>query len=329
MLGLMVQIARSHDLDTDTLMKEHGINPALVKDPNARFRMDNVNAFYAHVAKLINNPNFGLDAAQYWHPSQLGALGYAWLSSDTLRAAFKRYVRFAKAITDAIRPELIDQGEQVSLKLNFMRQDLLEKFRIDGAMAVLMVMVRANAGADFNPRSISFTFDEPEDTGAYYALFQCPLNFNASANLFTISATDADMQRMGANAQLSQLHDKFMLEYIARLDEDNLIERVKLAIIDELASGNISDAIVAERLHLTERTLQRRLHEQGTTFKKLLTEVRIELADNYIRDSKLSLNEISFLLGFSELSSFSRAFKHWTGSSPRHYRQRSQKNSLR
>ncbi len=82
---------------------------------------------------------------------------------------------------------------------------------------------------------------------------------------------------------------------------------------------------MAERLFLTERTLQRRLQEAGTTFKKLLTEVRIDLADNYIRDSNLSLNEISFLLGFSELSSFSRAFKHWKGSSPRNYRQMNQK----
>ena len=329
MLDLMVQVARSYDLDTESLMKEHGINPQLVSDPNARFRMEQVNAFYAHVAELIDNPNFGLKAAQFWHPSQMGALGYAWLTSDTLRAAFKRYARFVKVVSDAVQLEVTEDNDEVSLQFKFVQEELSQKFRIDGALATLMVMVRANAGADFHPKTVSFIFDEPEDTGPYYALFQSPLVFNAPANRFTITSEEADAPRSCSNVQLSKLHDQFMQEYIAKLHEDNIIERVKLAITEELPSGNISDAIVAERLFLTERTLQRLLQEAGTTFKKLLTEVRIDLADNYIRDSNLSLNEISFLLGFSELSSFSRAFKHWKGSSPRNYRQMNQKLEFR
>ena len=321
MLDLMIQLARSYDLDTEPLMKEYGINPSLVNDSNARFRMEHVNAFYTRVAELIDDPNFGLRAAHFWHPSQMGALGYAWLTSDTLRAAFKRYARFVKVVSDAVRLEVKEEGDDVSLQFTFVEEEASRKFRIDGALATLMVMVRANAGEHFHPKTVSFVFDEPEDTGPYYALFQSPLVFNAPENRFTISVAEADAPRSCSNAQLSKLHDQFMLEYIAKLDEQYIVERVKLAIMEELPSGNISSAIVAERLFLTERTLQRRLQENGTAFKKLLTEVRIDLADNYIRDSKLSLNEISFLLGFSELSSFSRAFKHWTGSSPRNYRQ--------
>ncbi|WP_456417245.1 AraC family transcriptional regulator [Thiolapillus sp.] len=321
MLDLTFQTARSYGVDTDLLMKEYGIDAKLVTDPNARFRMEQIDALYDRIAELIDDPNFGLKAVQFWHPSQMGALGYAWLTSDTLRAAFKRYARFSKVVSDAVRLEIKETDDELSLDFHYLQKQSSQKFRIDGALATLMAMTRANAGSDFHPKAVSFTFEEPEDTGPYYALFQSPVSFNSPTNRFTITLEEADAPRSCSNIHLAQLHDQFMLEYVAQLDKENIIERVKVAITEELASGNISDALIAKKLFLTERTLQRRLQENGTTFKKLLTEVRIDLADNYIRDSKLSLNEISFLLGFSELSSFSRAFKNWTGSSPRNYRQ--------
>lgn len=324
LLDLTIQTAQACDIDTEALMREFDIEPRLIADPNARFGMDKINAFYDRLAALIKDPNFGLKAAQFWHPSHMGALGYAWLTSETLLAAFRRYVRFVKTISDAVRLEIHDQGETVVLEFVYLRQDASQKFRIDGALATLMSMIRANAGTDFHPTAVSFVFDEPEDTAAYYTLFQCPIVFNAPTNSLAITAEEAEAPRASSNPKLAQLNDQFMLEYVAKLDKDNIHERVKVAIIEELASGRISDTVVAKKLFLTERTLQRRLRESGTTFKKLLTQVRIDLADNYVRDSKLSLNEISFLLGFSELSSFSRAFKHWKGRSPREYRQENQ-----
>ena len=117
------------------------------------------------------------------------------------------------------------------------------------------------------------------------------------------------------------MHDQLLIEYIAKLDNDNIIERTKVSIIDKMPSGNISDAIVARSLQMSERTLQRRLREFGTTFKSILNEVRRDLTNSYIRDSKLSLTEISFMLGFAEISTFSRAYKRWTGQSPSAYRQ--------
>jgi len=326
MLNLMVQIAHSHGLDTHALMEECNIDPKLLTDPNARFRMEQVNAFYQRVAGMIDDPNFGLQAARFWHPSQMGALGYAWLTSETLLAAFRRYSRFIKIVSDVVQLEIIEDDDQLSLDTRFLQEEASQKYRIDGAMATLMAMIQSNAGPDFHPKSVSFIFGPPQDTAPYYALFQCPVIFNAPTNRFTITQEDAHAPRSCSNTQLALLHDQFMLEYVAKLDKENIVERVKVAVTQELASGNISDALIAKKLFLTERTLQRRLQENGTTFKKLLTEVRIALADNYIRDSKLSLNEISFLLGFSELSSFSRAFKNWTGSSPRDYRQETRCN---
>ena len=111
-----------------------------------------------------------------------------------------------------------------------------------------------------------------------------------------------------------------MINYLARLDKDDIIQRVKVAIIDQLPSGNVTEDTVAEAIFISKRSLQRKLNEKGTTFKTILTDVRQDLALKYIHDRKLTLTEISFMLGFSEMSSFSRAFKRWTGESPKEFR---------
>ncbi|MEJ2177032.1 MAG: helix-turn-helix transcriptional regulator, partial [Gammaproteobacteria bacterium] len=124
-----------------------------------------------------------------------------------------------------------------------------------------------------------------------------------------------------ANPLMSQLNDNEMIKYLAKLNADDIIQRTKAEIIKHLPDGRASDNIIADSLHMSSRTLQRKLNENGTTFKKLLTDVRKELAMKYIQNRQITLTELSLQLGFSEVSAFSRAFKQWTGNAPRYYRQ--------
>jgi len=101
----------------------------------------------------------------------------------------------------------------------------------------------------------------------------------------------------------------------------NILNRAKAAIIDNLGSGDVNETSVAESLHMTPRNMHRKLQKEDSSFKILLTEIRRELAQQYIQDRSKTLTEISFLLGFSEVSSFSRAYKGWTGQPPSEARQ--------
>jgi AraC-like DNA-binding protein len=167
---------------------------------------------------------------------------------------------------------------------------------------------------------VTFKHSEPASTGAHYAYFRCPIDFGAADNRIVLSNKVVDKRLPGSNPMMAQLNDQVMIKYMARLDENDIVSRVKATIIDLLADGRLSDAKVAESLYMSNRTLQRKLQEQGTSFKKILTEVRHELALKYIQDHQMTLTELSFQLGFSEVSSFSRAFKNWTGQAPRDYR---------
>lgn len=319
-LELSIQLARSYDVDPTPILIKVGIDPAITSDYNARIPSDKVHSFYQKLAEVIPEPNFGLDAGQFWHPTQMGALGYAWMTSSTLRSAFGRLVRFSRSVLGSVDVTTKESDSGLSLVFDFSNESYAPPFRLDGHRSVILTMIQCNSGHDFHPQSVSFSHTKPENTSGFYALFQCPVIFDADIDSLTISLEDADKPRACSNKQLSQLHDQLLVEYVAKLDKNNIVERVKLAIINEMGTGNFSDSTIAASLFMSQRTLQRRLEENNTSFKQLVNEVRQDLADTYLNDSSLTLTEISFMLGFSEMSAFSRAFKRWSGKSPTDYR---------
>jgi AraC-like DNA-binding protein len=134
------------------------------------------------------------------------------------------------------------------------------------------------------------------------------------------SLIDIDKPLIGANPQFPRLNDQMMIEYLAKLDKDNIIDRVRAVIIDILPSGRVDDERVAEHLSMSVRNLQRRLKARETTFRQLLEGIRKDLALTYVLDADIELVEVAFFLGFSDQSAFSRAFKRWTGRTPSDFR---------
>jgi len=132
--------------------------------------------------------------------------------------------------------------------------------------------------------------------------------------IFPVSVIDKELS--GGDKQLAKLNDQVLINYLNCLTKNDLITQVKAIIVRELPSGNVSNDWVAEELYMAGRSLQRKLKELGTTYKKIYEECRRELAEKYIAQGTMSLTEISFILGFSEISSFSRSYKRWTGHSP-------------
>jgi len=321
-VALTLKIIESSGVDPDPLMRKYCIDPQKIADPNARFPYKRIDAFWSDAAALINDPCIGLNAAVYWHPSHMGALGFAWLSSSSLRTGLQRLSKYMRILTEGSTLELEESDDTLSAVLRYKPASLQHPTDADATMALLVAMCRVNYGDEFNPASITLTHPAPDCSGKFYELFRCPVNFDAPDNRFTLTMESADKHLQGSNPLLSTLHDQYMIDYLAQLDNSDIQHRVRAAIIQQLPDGNINDKKVAEALYMNVRTLQRRLQKEHTTFKSQLNSVRQDLADHYIRDSSKGLAEISYLLGFSEMSSFSRAFKRWTGETPSRYRER-------
>ncbi len=324
-VSITLKIIESYDIDPVPLLENLGLNPKLLEDPNARFDYIKIDQLWFDAVALADDPNFGLRAAKYWHPSSLGALGYAWLTSTSLRTALNRFARYMSILTEGacLDVDTIDIGsadEALSVHLYYNAISKQQATRTDSFMAMLLAMCQANCGESFHPSSISLTHPEPKDSSHFDALFKCPIYFGAKENRFNISKDVADERLLSANPQLALINDKIIIETLAKLEKDNIIARVKSEILNQLASGNVTDATVADALHIAQRSMQRKLQNENTTFRSILNDLRQELAKKYLQNSNMSLIDVAFNLGFSEYSSFSRAFKNWTDLTPSEYR---------
>ncbi len=314
--NILWKLIEAYGHDPEALYFDVGIDPDLRNKPGARIPYTLVNELWAKATEIIDDPCFGLMAHKYWHPSYFHALGYAWLASHTLRDALNRFVRYLRIVSEKIFLKLEEDPDGLTLVLSYELLGMRVPAQIDMGMAMSIHICRLNFGEDLKPVVVNFMHPEPPCAEKYFELFKTAVRFSADRDSMTYSFADVDRYLMGANPQLARLNDQVMIEYLGKLNKDDIIDRVTAAIIDMLPSGGIADEKVAETLNMSVRSLQRRLKEVGSTFRTLLEAVRKDLAATYVRDPEIELVEVAFLLGFSDQSAFSRAFKRWAGKSP-------------
>lgn len=312
------KLLKSYNYDPSVLFRKKGLNPDLMENPEARVKFKLVMELWEKASEMIKDPCFGLTAAEYWHPSYMNALGYAWLSSRTLREALDRLVLYLRIVTEGTEIKIDNGPEDIVVEL-IIKHDAHPPAFADANLAILMHMCRANYGKKLKPVVVNLIHDASKCYEKYEMYFRSKIVFNSNKNSITLFREDVDKSLSTSSPYLAEVNDQIIIKYIEKLDEENITNRVKATILDILTSGGVTDEKVSKLLYMGVRTLQRRLKKEGTTFQSVLNETRKELAKKYIRDPSIRLEEIAFLLGFSEYSVFSKAFKRWTGSSPRDF----------
>jgi AraC-like DNA-binding protein len=303
-------------IDPAPLFKKHGVEVSKRFDPNARVSYYKTDLVMAEAALLTGDPAFGLKEANYVLPAHIGPLGFSWLASTSLRTALTRLQRYTKVINEKLQMDLQSVEDELIVEIKVGQPSANEFHRDSANLAVGTKMCRYICGDDWNPVAVTIKHPEPADASYYFSFFRCAVEFNASRNTLHIQSRHADERLTGSNKQLAQINDHIVVKYLAALAHDDIVNRVKSTILESLGESGVTESSVANALHMSARSLHRRLTLEDTSFKKLLLEIRTELASQYINDATLSLTEISYMLGFSEVSSFSRAYRRWTGWSP-------------
>ncbi len=317
--------------DSEALFRSLDMDPAGLSDPHVRYSFASVQRLWEAAAWLTNDACFGLKAAQHWHPTTLHALGYAWFASDSLKDALERVVRYVRLVSTAAKALLVEdkKGYRFVLEYEENAQGMEPAVEaVDAAMAILVGMCRLSYDGELNPLAVWLKRTEPVCSDRLLAYFQSPVYFEQQENSILFSHEVLEMALPTANVILAGNNDRLIKEYLARLDKGILSAQVSARLLELLPSGHINEERMASLLNVSLRSLQRRLKKEGTTFKTQLEDTRRELAENYIRDNSLSISEITYLLGFSEPSNFTRAFKRWQGMSPSAYREGLQQTSV-
>lgn len=311
----------ANNLDPQAIFRQFGLDPELIHEPRSRYAYEQLCKVWVEAAALTQNENVGFESVKHYTPLDLNALGVTFLSSANLQEAFQRLVRFESAVNSSLRFSVVEAGDLVELdsELDDVPQDA-SRIVEDSRASVLLSLCRDGLGSKLDPVEVGFTYPEPKSIGEHFALFRCPVKFSQATSRITFSAADLKRPFTSANRELALSSDKILEEMIGELNESDIISKIKRAIIDDLPSGTPSEEDIAGRVFLSSRTLQRRLADEQTNFRTLVLEVRRELAQKYLADKAMPLAEISYMLGFSDTSSFSRAFKKWTGEPPATFR---------
>lgn len=308
----------AHAIDGDALFRRAGLDPQRLRDANARYPLIGMQKLWKLATVAAGDECFGLEVAHAWHPTTFHALGYSALASETLREALQRLVRYGRVVTTGARLELQQVDDEVSLNLfSSLPADRLVPASIDAGVASVVILCREGRGAPINPVRVSLSHSEPVCSGRMLVFFGCPVAFSAPQTSLVFRAADLDALLPTANPVLLRVNEQVLTDYLARLERSEVTVQVQAKLIQRLPSGDVDESSIARALNLSLRSMQRKLTAQGMSFRKLLDETRRQLAEQYLKDSTLSVSEIAYLLGFAEVSSFSRAFRRWTGRAPR------------
>ncbi len=319
--NLLWKYLESVDIDPEPLYKKAGIAPELLLNPNARVNISAVDALWDQAAAIIEDPCFAIDMAEFWHPSHMGALGYAWLASSTLRRAFNRAVRYIHVVSEDLNLQVSDTPAGLKITVDLDDSVFTLPQHHDLVLTILMHMCRFDFGDELIASQVSLAHPEPECSKKITDYFRTDVQFDAEQTCLTIARADADHVLPSGNKQIALMHDEMLMRYLVTIKQGDIVQQVKSIILDNLPDGQVTDRLVAGELNLSERSMQRRLKEHKTTFRALLDGVREMVAKQYIENPVNRMSDIAFLIGFSEQSAFSRAFKKWTGKTPVQYRE--------
>lgn len=298
-----------------------GLDPSRLQDPNARFPVPGMQRLWQLAEEHSGDPAFGIAAGMRWNATTFHALGYAWLASATLAQAFHRLARYSRLVNDGSEFSLTTHGLQYLFSggLKEATQGAVPVAE-QAALVAIVKMCRMLLGESFSPAEVQFTFAPTPSTLALETNLRAPLRFGSERMGLLIDRQDMERPLPTSNPELIRCNEQIVLKHLSQLDQQQLALQVRQRIVEGLPSGRVKEEDIASALHLSTRTLQRRLLEEGVNFGELLQNTRRELAQNYIEDSQLNVNEIAYLLGFSDQANFTRAFRRWFGVTPSGWR---------
>ncbi|PTY38253.1 AraC family transcriptional regulator [Saccharospirillum sp. MSK14-1] len=274
------------------------------------------------VALRPQQPAPGLAIGGLVQPRHLGVLGYLTLTCQTLGEAMLAYQRYESLFYGQDLVEVLSEGSVINLRWPASASvgDLADSVSI----AALIRFMRRLASQPPSLTDVSFVFPAPtqEAHQAYEDFFGCPVHFDASHTSVRFPQSLLSIRLPHNDTSLRALLDQQAQALLQALPDSDPFDRaLQHTMVRLLPEGQVSLKRVAAQLHVSVRTLQRRLEQRQLTWRSLLDRTREQLAHHYLADASLTLSEIALLLGYSEHSAFSRAYRQWTGHTPAQARQ--------
>lgn len=325
MIKILRAYARRFKIDPDTAMASAGIDPVSLEKSEARVPAATFQAVWQHIAGAAGDPNPGLNfgrelSRQYPAGSVLFTM---MLNCPDMGSALKVFVRYHRVMAEVIHPVMDVTGNSVSLSWQVSFPDIPDSPDLaEALLCIFHTVIQTLSQGRITPGQVCFTRGQPDDISPYREQFNTTLVFSAPKNELTLRSQDLDMKIDLANPALYAVLEKHAARILACLGREKKWSDNVLSLLGKMvvSDARLNIETVADRLGVSIRSLQEKLKKEGTTFRNLLEEVRRQVAQDFLRDTNTDICDIAFLLGYAEQSAFNRAFKRWTGMTPRTFR---------
>ncbi|MCG8316893.1 MAG: AraC family transcriptional regulator [Pseudomonadales bacterium] len=318
--SIVPKLKKRYDIDMDALVARVGIEASQLNDPEYLIPFFRVGAFFLELLRETGDPALGLEIGCAVEARSYHVLGYAIVSSSTIAEAIDRLIRYEQ-LAGKLGATSLHPGDPVKLQWHCPFDGPFSFYLKEAAIAGWITFGKSLVADAASPLGVYFDHACTTDISRYEEAFGAPVYFDSDWSGVTFSADDLKRPVVSADPGLMLLMGNQAMDRLEKFDHRiNLVNEVRAEVAKGLPNGEPSLESVAEPLDLTPRALQNRLKGADISFKDVVDEVREQLAYAYLADESTSLLDIAFLLGFAEQSSFSRAFKRWSGVSPIEFR---------
>jgi AraC-like DNA-binding protein len=323
-LGLIVlDRATRLGLSREDLLQQARVDEALLRDPDHRIPISAMVRLWRAIATRTTEPTIGLRIGRDVRVRELGLVGYTMVCSRTVGAALRRLDRYDRIVSDTLDVGLDTAPEATWVHVHVRSPLRAVRAAADARLATLVAVCREIAVSPIDPVLVRLPYRKPPDVTEYQEFFRAPVEFGALATAALVTAEHLERPVAQCDDTLAGYLDRLAEQLLAPIDGGQSVrEQIRRLLWSELPDGVPPLETVSRRLGMSSRTLQRRLRDERTTFHQLLVDFRRDAAPALLRDGRLAVSEVAFLLGYEDPSSFQRAFRHAFGVSPRVFRGR-------
>tara|TARA_B100000965_G_scaffold238542_1_gene199993 strand:+ start:340 stop:1308 length:969 start_codon:yes stop_codon:yes gene_type:complete len=302
------------------MLQDCGLCERELQDSDVRYPSEYVGHLWDAAVLQTGNRHLGLRRELCDRYGGLHQVGFAMMASPTLLDGLRILQQNLAVVSEDVSMNLEADDRGYWIYLSLAKHHYAFRTRIEFSFLTTLMLCTWITRQNIVPLVQEWTFAAPPDTRPYQAAFGCPQSFEQAENRFLFSTEILTAELPTESAMVCELHQNVLREQMARMGFASIQYRVYTEILRGLRYGEPRLSDIARAMHMSERTLQRKLKQEDLTYQDVLDQTRQELAEQYLANSALSLMEISQLLGFLDLSNFYRATKRWFGLPPGKYR---------
>ena len=325
-LRLGYQAIRRAGLPTEEILTKAGVALNQV-EANDRTPLGAQYAFWVAAEEVSRDPDIGLHLGEHLPLYRGQVIEHLFISSENFGEGLKRALAYQRLISDAFDAKLVIEDDRCYLTNGQQpwADNIVNRHFSECAMSGILRFFKFITEGKFQPLYIDFNFQQGAADDEYFRVYECPVSLGQNETRLYFDRSILEYPLWQAEPELLQLHEQLALEKLQELARYDLVGEVRRVIGSTLESGETTLETVAAQLNITPRRLRTQLSEANTSFQQILSDYRCRLAKKLLANTNESVERIVYLTGFSEPSTFYRAFKRWTNETPVEYRKRKQR----